>query len=271
MSDAAPAARHNVLGLGVHALEGQQTTELVIEAATKGRPLGVAFLNVHGTTLAVRDPDLRCRLNDLELLVPDGQPIRWALNWLHSVSLEERVYGPDLMMSTCRRAAAEGLPVFFYGGHLETLDLLGERLVAELPDLQIVGMQPGRYRQASEEEHLADVSRIRDSGAAMVFVGLGCPRQEIWVYENREELSMPVLGVGAAFDYHSGQMDWPPAWMQRHGLEWLYRLWQEPRRLWRRYLIPNPLFLMLLMVQMLHLRRFEIPATPDTPPLVRPS
>ena len=198
------------------------------------------------------------------MVTPDGQPVRWALNVLHGVKLTDRVYGPDLTLRVLARCAAEGLPVYLYGSTDETLDRLLAELHRTLPraedrrdgDVQV----PHRRRRARTSE-IAE--RISDSGARIVLVGLGCPRQEVFAYAMRPLLDMPMLAVGAAFDYHAGPLRNPPAWMQRYALEWLWRLGLEPARLWRRYLILNPAYLARLFAQKLKLWRVP-PAPPAT-------
>jgi exopolysaccharide biosynthesis WecB/TagA/CpsF family protein len=262
--------RHNVLGVHVNAIDLPTAVERVIRAARKRRPLGVTALAVHGVMSAVLDPALRLRINELEMVVPDGQPVRWALNLLHGVGLEERVYGPELMVSVCARAAGEGLGVFLFGSTESTLRALAGALERRFPDLRIRGCQASRFRCVTEEERLRDVETIRRSGADLVFVGLGCPRQEIWVYENRFDISMPALAVGAAFDFHAGKLPQAPEGLQSRGLEWAYRLYQEPRRLWRRYVLLNPAFLVLLGLQLTRIHRIEARFGEDPVPFVRP-
>ncbi|MGH8874361.1 MAG: WecB/TagA/CpsF family glycosyltransferase [Acidimicrobiia bacterium] len=258
-----------VLGVLVRPLTMDEAVEEVVRAGHEQRPLGVSALAVHGLMTAVGDPELQYRLNALEMVVADGQPVRWGLNWLHGSRLPERVAGPDLMDQVCRRAAAELLPIYLYGSTQETLDRLAGRLTYRHPGLQVAGAQPSRFRSATPEERVGDLERIRATGARIVLVGLGCPRQEVWVYENRLDLSLPALGVGAAFDFHAGLLERAPVWMQRSGLEWLYRLLQEPGRLWRRYLFLNPAYLSLLALEKLRLRRFDSHrATPPAQPVL---
>lgn len=252
-----PVPRSAVLGALVHQIEMQDAVNQIIAAAHEERPLGVSALAVHGVMESVDDSELRYRINDLELVVPDGQPVRWALNWLYGAGLAERVYGPDLMANVCERAAAEGLPVYLFGSSEATLEKLRTRLALRYPGLKLAGSHASRFRQATVAEQREDLERIRASTARIVFVGLGCPRQEVWTYENRLEISLPVTAVGAAFDYLAGTTKQPAAWMQRRGLEWLHRLVKEPRRLWRRYLVLNPRYLMLLTLFRLGLLRVE--------------
>jgi exopolysaccharide biosynthesis WecB/TagA/CpsF family protein len=179
------------------------------------------------------------------------------LRWLHGVRLPDRVYGPNLMLKTCLRAAEDGLPIFLFGGTAEMIEKLVKNLTDRFPSLQIAGTQPSRFRQFAPDERQAAVDTIRNSGAAITFVGLGCPRQEVWAYEFREALSMPVLAVGAAFAFHAGLLSQAPEFMQRRGLEWAYRLFKEPLRLWKRYLFLNPLYLWLILLQRTKLRGFD--------------
>ena len=195
------------------------------------------------------DAEHRYRLNTFDLLVPDGQPVRWALNLLYKVGLRERVYGPTLMLAICQRLETAGLPLYLFGSRQETIDLLSKNLVRRFPSLKIAGSQPGRFKVLSSTEREEIVRTIRGSGAALVFVGLGCPRQEIWAYENHDALSMPTVCVGAAFDFHAGTVKQAPATLQRAGLEWAYRLLREPRRLWRRYVLLNPLYVAMITAQ----------------------
>lgn len=199
----------------------------------------------------VQDAEHRYRLNQFDLVTPDGQPVRWALNVLHGTHLSNRVYGPTLTLAICAAAAEQDLPIYLYGSKPEVLEQLSANLCALYPGLVIAGAEPSKFRRTTPEEQIAIAKRIRASGAKITFVGLGCPRQEIFAYEYRDLLQMPVVAVGAAFDYHAGLLEEPPAWVQDHGLQWLYRLVQEPRRLWRRYLLLNPAFLTLLALQAL--------------------
>jgi N-acetylglucosaminyldiphosphoundecaprenol N-acetyl-beta-D-mannosaminyltransferase len=249
--------KHNVLGIRVDAVDYDAAVERICAAARQRQPLAVSALAVHGLMTGVLDRVHRHRLNEFDLLCPDGQPVRWALNGLHRTRLRERVYGPTLMLRTCQRAADEGLAVYLYGGTDELLADLSRRLRGEFPDLRIAGSRASRFRRLSPAERDETVAAIRDSGAALTFVGLGCPRQEVWAFEFRRALSMPVLAVGAAFNFHAGQLPQAPRFFQDRGLEWLFRLVQEPRRLWRRYLLLNPLFVSMLLLQVTGLRTFD--------------
>ena len=249
--------KQNVLGVRVDAIDYEGAVAKIVEAAESRLPLSVSALAVHGVMTGVFDAAQRYRLNHLDLVVPDGQPVRWALNRLYRCRLSDRVYGPELMLRVCERAAGRGLPIYLYGSTQEVLAALKRNLRARFPALEIAGSRPSLFRKVTAEERSAIVDEIRRSGAAIVFVGLGCPRQEVWAYENRESLALPVLAVGAAFDFHAGSLPQAPAYLQRWGLEWAFRLANEPRRLWRRYLLLNPLYMTLLFLQAAGLRRFD--------------
>jgi exopolysaccharide biosynthesis WecB/TagA/CpsF family protein len=249
--------KHNVLGVMIDAVDYEAAVDRILCAAKNSSPLAVSALAVHGVMTSVTDPAHRYRLNNLDLVVPDGQPVRWALNLLHRTGLRDRVYGPTLTLKTCQRAAVEDVPIFLFGGSAELLEALRERLCARFPSLQIAGTLPSKFRQLNPREKQEVVDTIRDSGARITLVGLGCPRQEVWAFEFRDALSMPLLAVGAAFNFHAGLLAQAPPWMQRSGLEWLFRLLREPRRLWKRYLLLNPAYLTLFFLQLTGLRTID--------------
>jgi N-acetylglucosaminyldiphosphoundecaprenol N-acetyl-beta-D-mannosaminyltransferase len=205
----------------------------------------------------VFDREQKFRLNHFDLLVPDGQPVRWVLNWLHHAGLSDRVYGPNLTLKLCARAAQEGCPVYFYGSTDEVLCSLRRNLEFRFPSLIIAGMEPSKFRRLRPDEKLELATRIRTSGAAITFVGLGCPRQEAFAYEFRDHLQMPTVAVGAAFPFLAGIVPQAPAWMQNAGLEWFFRLAAEPRRLWQRYLLLNPAYVFLVAMQAIGISRFS--------------
>jgi N-acetylglucosaminyldiphosphoundecaprenol N-acetyl-beta-D-mannosaminyltransferase len=247
--------KRNVLGILVDAVDPDGALEQVLAAARDRRPYAVSALAVHGVMEGVHDRGHAYRLNRLDLVTPDGQPVRWALNLLHGAGLRERVYGPDLMRGLCARAAAEGLPIYLYGGRSDTIERLCGRLQDRYPALGIAGAEASKFRRLSVDETEDLGERIRRSGAAIVFVGLGCPRQEVFVYELRERVGVPMVAVGAAFDYLAGETTEPPRLVQRLGLQWLYRLVQEPRRLWRRYTVLNAEYVGRLVLQYTGLSR----------------
>jgi N-acetylglucosaminyldiphosphoundecaprenol N-acetyl-beta-D-mannosaminyltransferase len=250
--------KRNLIGVSVNAIDYEAAVSKILAAATDLRPLTVSALAVHGVMTGALDSTHRFRLNALDLVVPDGQPVRWALNLLHSAGLADRVYGPTLMIKVCEAAAAHGLPIFLYGSRVQVLDRLRDNLQRRVPNLVIAGMEPSRFRQLSASEQQETAARIRETGARIVFVGLGCPRQEVWLYEQRELLPIPLLAVGAAFDFHAGILPQAPTHLQRAGLEWAFRLACEPRRLWRRYLYLNPLYVAMFVLQYLKFSRFDV-------------
>ncbi len=247
--------KKNVLGVLIDAIDYEAAVKLISEASLQRRSLTVSALAVHGVMTGVADPIQKYRLNHLQLIVPDGQPVRWALNFVHRANLPDRVYGPTLTVCVCEEAEKLGIPVYLYGSTSEVVANLRKALKIRFPRLSIVGAEPSRFRRLTESEKSALVGRIRESNAAIVFVGLGCPRQETWAYEYGQALDMPILAVGAAFDFIAGTVRQAPKWMRDRGLEWLFRLGMEPRRLWRRYLYLNPAYLALLLLQVIGLFR----------------
>jgi N-acetylglucosaminyldiphosphoundecaprenol N-acetyl-beta-D-mannosaminyltransferase len=241
--------KRNLLGVLVDTVDYEAAVDRVIEAARENVAFGGSALAVHGVMSGVMDAEQRYRLNALDLVTPDGQPVRWGLNRLYGVGLRDRVYGPRLMHELCLAAAQCQLPVYLYGGRPDMLDALVRFLSRRVPGLSVAGAEPSRFRRTTGAEKAEIVERIISSGARLTFVGLGCPRQETFAYEYRHDLSMPVIGVGAAFDYHAGRISEPPEVIQNAGLQWAHRLAQDPRRLWRRYLLLNPAYLALLSLQ----------------------
>lgn len=253
--------KQNVLGVGVNAIDYDAATQKIISAAKEKRPFAVSALAVHGVMTGAMDAVHRHRLNHLDLIVPDGQPVRWAMKWLYGVELPDRVYGPELTLRVCEQAAREGLSVYLYGSRDEVLEKLTVNLRMKFPGLKIAGSQPSRFRTVSADEQAEIAATIISSGASIVLVGLGCPRQETWVFEYRDMLPMPLMAVGAAFDFHAGLVPQAPVWLQKRGLEWLFRFAHEPQRLWRRYTGLNALYLIYVGMQLTKLRSKAIEDT----------
>lgn len=249
--------KESILGVEVNVIDYDAAVERIISDARNKTGASVSALAVHGVMTGVFDPAQRYRINHLDLVVPDGQPVRWALNWLHRAGLVDRVRGPTLMFKVCERAAQEGLPVYLYGSTATVIAALVSSLRRRFPKLVIAGTQPSFFRRLTAEEKTQVAQQIRESAAALVFVGLGCPRQEVWAYEYRTELPMPIIAVGAAFDFLSGQTPQAPLFLQRLGLEWCYRLLHDPRRLWKRYLLLAPLYLGMVFLQACEFMRFD--------------
>ena len=257
--------RRNVLGVLVDAVDYEAAVDRILTAARERQPYAVTALAVHGVMTGVQDRAHNARLNSFDLVTPDGQPVRWALNLLHGAHLADRVYGPELTLRVVRQAAAEGLPIYLYGSTQPTVDRLVPALERMFPALKIAGVETSKFRAEQPGEAAEIAERIKASGARLVLVGLGCPRQEVFTYAMRPLLDMPLLAVGAAFDYHAGLLRNPPAWMQRFALEWLWRLGLEPKRLWKRYVLLNPVYLARLAAQRAGLWKAVPPAPTSAP------
>src|SRR5260221_3922927 len=225
------AGKRSILGVLINVVDTPEGVETVIQAARDKRPMSISAVAVPGLMTGVVDREQKFRLNQFDLLVPDGQPVRWALNWLHRAGLSQRVYGPRLTTRLCERASAEGLPVYFYGSTPDVLQSLTSNLTAQFPGLMIAGAEPSKFRQLSQLEKRDIVWRIASSGPAMVFVGLGCPRQEVFAYEFRNLLDMPLLAVGAAFSFIAGRGPQAPQSMQDSCLQWPFPTCAESKRL----------------------------------------
>ncbi|OCT11013.1 UDP-N-acetyl-D-mannosaminuronic acid transferase [Paenibacillus pectinilyticus] len=250
--------KHAICGVNISAVDYDSAVQLITNAAQQRIPFAVSALAVHGVMTGYLDTEHRRRLNGLDLVVPDGQPVKWGLNWLYKTGLKERVYGPELTLRVAKAAANQQLSIYLYGSKLETLDLFEENLKEQFPGLQIAGKEPSQFRKLTSEEKMGVVNRIQASGAQLVFVGLGCPRQEVWAFEYRDLLGMPLLAVGAAFDFHAGTLKQAPPWMQKRGLEWFYRMIQEPKRLWKRYMYLNPLYVFTVVGELIGFKKIPV-------------
>lgn len=249
----APCARTDVIGVGVDAIGMDDALAVVEGWIDRGEREYLCFATVHSVMESVRDPGLRTVMNSSGLTTADGMPLAW-LGRAAGHAGAGRVCGPDFMLRLCERSAASGYRHFLYGGAPGVGDSLAERLQRRFPGLQVVGTISPPFRPLSTDEDARVVDAINAARPDVVWVALGAPKQERWVAEHRPALEAPVLaGVGAAFDFHSGGSKKAPLWMQRAGLEWLFRLSQEPGRLWYRYLVYNPAFLALVVGQ--HLSR----------------
>jgi N-acetylglucosaminyldiphosphoundecaprenol N-acetyl-beta-D-mannosaminyltransferase len=249
--------KKNVLGILVAAADYEAAVERTVQAARQRQPFVVTAAAVHSVMEGVLSRTHKYRLNHSDLVLPDGQPVRWALNLMHGAGLADRVYGPKFTLCLCERAERENLGVYFYGSTKEVLAALRRSIERRFPRLRICGMAPSRFRKFSYQERDHVVQQIRLSGASLVFVGLGCPRQDVWAFEYKERLSMPLVAVGGAFGVLAGKVAEAPRWMQDRGLEWLFRLSCEPRRLWRRYLLLNPAYAALIALQAVGLVTFR--------------
>jgi N-acetylglucosaminyldiphosphoundecaprenol N-acetyl-beta-D-mannosaminyltransferase len=245
-----------VLGVGVSAINMAQALETIEGWISRGDRRYVCVSGVHGIMESQADPVLRDIHNSAGLVTPDGMPLVW-LSRMHGHEHVERVYGPDLMLALCGRSGSRGYRHFLYGGAGVVPALLTARLPQRFPRLIIVGRYSPPFRPLTAEEDADVVRMINESGADIVWVGLSTPKQERWMREHVGRLEAAALiGVGAAFDFHAGVKKQAPRWMQRNGLEWLFRLGSEPRRLWKRYLINNPRFVYGVFLQATKLKHY---------------
>lgn len=230
-----------VLGAGIDAVTWEDALSRITAWGAAHESRYVCICNVHSVVTASRDSAFGLVVNQADMATPDGAPVAWMLRKLGFAG-QARINGPDLMWRYCAQAAESGQSMFLYGGAPETLELLQQHLRAQFPGLLIAGAYSPPFRPLTAAEDAAVVEQINASGAGVVWVSLGCPKQELWMAAHRGRIQAVMVGVGAAFDYHAGTTQRAPLWMQNAGLEWLHRLASEPRRLGRRYLVTNTLF-----------------------------
>ena len=253
-----PPPTVNVLGVGVSAINMAIAVAAIEGWIARRERHYVTITGVHGIMECQDDAELRAIHNRAGLVTPDGMPLVW-LSWLNGRAHVDRVYGPDLMLALCERSCERGYRHFFYGGNDGVAAQLRDRLVARYPSLNVAGIYTPPFRPLTEEEDEAVIARINASGADLVWVGLSTPKQERWMAAHLGRLhAAAMIGVGAAFDFHAGLKPQAPRWMQRAGLEWLFRVVCEPRRLGTRYLKNNPRFLGLIALQLLGLKRYAV-------------
>jgi len=234
----------DLFGVQVTPTTYKEAVETIIAAGKQRQPSIVSCHAVHAIVTFSNDPRLCEQVNSFDMITPDGMPVRWALNSLYKAGLPDRVCGPKLTLDLCERAATSGVSIYLYGGSPAVVEKLRANLETKYPTLKIVGHESPPFRPLTPEEDQAVVQRINSSGAGLVFIGLGCPKQDIFAYEHRGRINAVQLCVGAAFDFHAGVKSVAPDWMQKRGLEWLYRLLQEPRRLAMRYFATNTAYLL---------------------------
>jgi N-acetylglucosaminyldiphosphoundecaprenol N-acetyl-beta-D-mannosaminyltransferase len=234
--------RQDVLSVPIDILDWQIAENRIMTWAQARQSKYVCICNVHSVVTAKNNTAFRSVLQQADMATPDGMPVAWLMRGL-GIAGQDRINGPDLMWRLCNRASTSDLRVFFYGGSDQTLDRLQQTLRQHFPALQIAGMLSPPYRELTADEIASDIRQINASGAGLVFVCLGCPKQEHWMARHRSRIQAVTIGVGAAFAYHAGTLERAPSWMQKNGLEWFYRLIREPRRLWKRYLVTNTQFL----------------------------
>lgn len=248
----------NILGIGISAISLDEAVQQMAAWIEKRSRHYVNVCTVHTVMESHRDPALQRIINESGLSTPDGMPLVWLCRF-HGHNTVTRVYGPDLMLAFCEASVARGYRHFFYGGAPGVAQELAANLQSIYPGLKVAGTHSPPYRNVGAMEDPAVINAINTAQPDVIWVGLGTPKQDFWVSQHRPLLHAPVLtAVGAAFDFHTGRVPQAPSWMQRSGLEWLFRLMQEPGRLAYRYLIYNPLFVMHVLMQISGLRRYSI-------------
>lgn len=236
-----PRQQHPVLGVPVDVLDWPTAVERICDWAARRESRYVSICDAHSIVRASRDPVHGRHIRNADMVTPDGWPVAWMLRRL-GCPRQERINGPDLMERLLGEAEARSLGVFVYGTTDQTLQALKSELLRHWPRLKIVGLFSPPFRPLSPEEDAAHVEMINASGAHLVMTGLGCPKEDRWMHEHRGRVQGVMLGIGAGIDFHAGTVARAPVWMRDHGLEWLFRLTQEPGRLWQRYLVNNTLF-----------------------------
>jgi N-acetylglucosaminyldiphosphoundecaprenol N-acetyl-beta-D-mannosaminyltransferase len=235
-----------VLGLPVTVGSTENIAEMIAREANRGHAGYVCVANVHMVTTARRNEKLRKIMEKALLVTADGLPLVWMLKQ-GGFKEAERVTGTDLTLKLCETAAEERIPVYFYGGYPETIKALKTFIAEKFPDLNVVGYESPPLLSLQPELDHDVVSRITNSGARIVFIGLGCPKQEFWMAMHTSSLPAILIGVGAAFDFIAGTVSRAPLWMQKYGLEWLHRLAEDPQKTWKRYTTTNPLFIWMVI------------------------
>jgi N-acetylglucosaminyldiphosphoundecaprenol N-acetyl-beta-D-mannosaminyltransferase len=247
LSESIPRA--NILGVGVSAINMAQALETIDGWISQRHQEYVCVRDVHGIMESQRDEQLKQIHNRAGLVTPDGMPLVW-LSRLKGFAQVERVYGPDLMLAICRPSLAKRYRHYFYGGDKGVAEKLINRLTQQFPGLRVAGFWSPPFTPLTPDQDDEIIMKINATEPDIVWVGLSTPKQEYWMSQHLGRVTAPVMiGVGAAFDFHAGVKKQAPYWMQRNGLEWLFRLKSEPRRLWRRYLINIPVFLWMVLLE----------------------
>lgn len=246
--------RVRVVSLFPDVVNHERVIEKIAELVERGNGGYVCFSTVHMVMESHDDKTFGAKVNDADLIVTDGMPLVWMQKF-QGKDAASRVRANDLMISLCAYAERENLKVGFYGGKQEVIDGILKRAENDFPNLQISYAFSPPFRPLTGEEDAEIVRKINESGTQILFMGLGCPKQENWMSAHKEKLKAVMLGVGASFDFYAGNVKESPEWMGKLGLEWLYRLTQEPKRLWRRYLILNPRFMWLAFLQLISRNR----------------
>ncbi len=249
--------RANVLSVANHAINIPTVMEVIVSAIENGTKGYICVTGVHGVMEAQRDHEFKKILNNALLNTPDGMPMVWV-GKIQGFKEMSRVYGPDLMLAVCQASVEKKYSHFFYGGADGVAERLKQKLTERFPGLNVVGTYTPPFRLLNEQEEHQLIEQVKELKPDIFWVGLSTPKQEKFMAEYLHKLDTKLMiGVGAAFDIHSGKVKQAPRWMQRTGLEWLFRLLQEPRRLWKRYLINNPLFLCKITLQLLGIKKYD--------------
>ena len=239
-----------ILCLNVHPTTYQKATDQILAWAKKIESRYICLANVHMVMEAYDDPGFRDVVNNADMVTPDGMPLVWILRRM-GYEIDDRVCGPSLILWVVREASRQGVPVGFYGGAPDVLEVLVENMQEKFPNLMIAFQMSPPFRELTLQEDENIINEINMSGIKILFVGLGCPKQEKWMAIHKDRVNSVMLGVGAAFDFHAGKIKQAPVWMQAKGLEWLFRLFMEPTRLWKRYLKHNPRFAVLAIRELI--------------------
>jgi len=243
---------HEILDVSIKPINYLSATHQILIWAREGSSRIVFAANVHMLMEAHDSPAYKKIINSADIVTPDGMPLVWMMR-VKGHPDQQRVYGPTLMLHVLESAARENIPVGFYGSSPQVLQSLLAKTQSRFPNLKIAYSFSPPFQEISQDEDAEIIKHINASSARILFVGLGCPKQEKWMADHRGRINAVMLGVGAAFDFHAGIKSQAPAWMQNIGLEWLYRLATEPRRLWRRYLYHNPRFIILAILDLVEL------------------
>ena len=243
-----PNLSNLILGSHIHPTTYLATVAVISEWAKASESRYVCAANVHMVMEAHDHPEFRRVVNSADLVTPDGMPLVWILR-ARGYKNQERVYGPTLMLKVLEKAESESSPVGFYGGKIDVLNKLVANMQNRFPHLNIAFTQSPPFGDISDTDVQSTVNQLMASGVRILFVGLGCPKQETWMYAHRGQVNAVMIGVGAAFDFYAGSVKQAPRWMQRSGLEWLFRFSREPARLWKRYVLLNPRFVILSLVE----------------------
>ena len=247
----------HILGMRVHATSYTHALNTILEWTNAGESRYVCASTVHMVMEAHDSEEFRKIVNSADLATPDGMPLVWTLKYFLGYPEQTRVYGPDLTLLVFEAAAARSIPIGFFGAQPDVLQRMISNAKSRYPGLTVVYDESPPFRPLTEEDHAKTIAAIRESGAKILFVGLGCPKQERWMHEMRGRIPAVMLGVGAAFDFVAGTTRQAPRWMMNSGLEWFFRVLIEPRRLWKRYFILNPRFVSLLLMQLTGIKRFD--------------